>query len=90
MLYVILPVVIAIGAAYFILPENCSIEGYQDSGLSCDAIPNNCCPANDPWVTLAQAVVLVGIVCGVVLGIYLFRRTAIEQNHSNSLFSSDR
>jgi hypothetical protein len=49
--------------------------GYQDSGLSCDGIPNSCCPANDPSVTAAQTVVVVGLALSAVLA---FRFSRIE------------
>jgi hypothetical protein len=79
---ILLPLLASILIAYFVLPTNCSIDGYQDSGLSCDSIPNSCCPANNPSVTAAQIAVVVGLVLSVIIGYRFSQAKAKKQLES--------
>ncbi len=79
-LLTILPFTASVLAAYYLLPENCSIVGYQDGGLSCDSLPNSCCPANNSWVTVAQFTVVLGLLCSVIIHFLFRRRLSIEES----------
>lgn len=79
-LLTILPFSAAVVAAYYLLPENCTLMGYQDSGLSCDSLPNSCCPANNSWVTAAQITVVLGLICSVIIHLLFRRHVSIEDS----------